>query len=164
METRKTIFDYLGEIFCLFGITMASLMVITCFFGESAQEISTMFELGKRGITLNTMFQFFVGEILICGYRILFFSDIIIKKMSVLFRTIGMVVVIIITLCIFILLFGWFPANMWLPWIMFFLCFGLYFSVSMGVMLLKTKMENKKMEEGLKKAREQWKEDNNGEE
>ena len=55
----------------------------------------------------------------------------------------------------FVLCFDWFPTDMWLPWIMFILCFGLCFVVSTVVTMWKEKMENRKMEEALAKLKKQ---------
>ncbi len=163
METKTTtIFDYIGQMFCFFGITMIVMMGLTFLFGESAQEISTMFLLGSGGITLATMGQFFLVSVLSTVYRAFFFSNFIFKKMSTFIRTICMVSAVVLTIAVFVLLFDWFPVNMWQPWAMFLLCFGLCFVVSMGVMFLKTNMENKKMEEGLERIKKQWKEEEDG--
>lgn len=59
--------------------------------------------------------------------------------------------------------FAWFPIDMWEPWACFFLSFLISVGVSIGVMCLKTKAENRKLEAGLEKMKEKWKEKEAGE-
>lgn len=161
MEERKTIFDYLGHVLCIFGFMMIIMMVFCKAVGENAKGLSSMFQLGGQGLAFTTMLQFLVVAVLIEGVRILFFTDILIKKLSILFRCIGMLTTILIIIVIFIVIFEWFPIHMWQPWLMFLLCFGICFGISTIVMNVKEKMENKRMEEGLARLKRQWKEDSN---
>lgn len=149
MEERKTIFDYLEQIFLEFGISVAALCVLCLLFGESAQEISSMFSFGSGGLSVSTLLQFLLLSGLLTVIRGIFFTDGIIKKMSEVWRTIWMLFFTVLMIGIFVLLFRWFPANQWLPWVMFFLCFAISFVTSVAVVHCKEKMENKRMEEAL---------------
>lgn len=155
MEEKKTIFDYLGQVFLLYGIMIIIMNVFCVLFGESAKEMSTMFALGGKGLSVETMMQYFVVAIFATFARFLFFTDIVIKKMSVPIRTLLMVMSIIGLIVFFIITCGWFPADMPLPWIMFILCFSICFGTSLLVMALKEKAENTKMEEALKRIKEE---------
>lgn len=155
MEEKKTIFDYAGQVLALFGVMILLMNFFCLLFGEGAQEISTIFALGKEGISVQITVQLLGISVLIELFRILFFTDIIIKKMSIAVRTICFLLLIIITMVIFVIRFHWFPVNMWLPWVMFAVCFGISFLVSFALMLLKEKMENRKMEEALKKLKQE---------
>ena len=84
----------------------------------------------------------------------MFFTDVLIKKMSICFRVICMLVSLVIITAVFIIAFDWFPANMWLPWVMFLLCFGVSFLGGCFMMILKEKMENRQMEEALQRLKE----------
>lgn len=150
MEERKNIFDFLEQVFIQFGITMAILCILCRLFGESARGISTMFRMGKEGIGLDTMFQFFLANGLITIAKMVFFTDVLIKNGSIVVRTIGMLGSVIGIIAVFAAGFGWFPVNMWEPWVMFFLCLGICFAVSTGVVYCREKLENRKMEEALK--------------
>ncbi|MDD6811434.1 MAG: hypothetical protein PUD93_06180 [Lachnospiraceae bacterium] len=155
MEERKTIFDYLGQIFIIFGITMAILCVFCILFGESAKEYSGMFAFGNEGLNVATMGQFFLVSICVVGLRFVFFTDAIIKKMSVTARTVWMVSSVILLITVFILAFHWFPADMWEAWAMFLICFGICFAISMTVTIIKERMENRRMEEALERVKKQ---------
>lgn len=149
MEAKKTIFDYIGQVFLIYGVTILILNVFCLLFGDSATDVSTMFALGSSGLSVQTMLQFFGVAICIVFLRFLFFTDVIIKKMPVVIRTVSMVTSVVIVIAVFIWAFRWFPVNMWQTWAMFFLCFGVSFAISMAVTTLKERMENRKMEEAL---------------
>lgn len=149
MEEKKTIFDYIGQVFLTFGITIGILNIFCLLFGDTAKEISTIFSLGSEGLSVRTTFQFFLVSLCIVLAKFIFFTDVFIKKMSIAMRTVCMVSTVLIVLAVFIRICGWFPVNMWQPWLMFFLCFGISFAISMGVTIFKERIENRKMEEAL---------------
>lgn len=154
MEEKKTIFDYLAQVLTVFGFVML-VMNIFCFaFGDSAKGFSSMFELGSRGVPIKIAIQFLAVSALIVGVRILFFTDIFIKKMPVWLRTICMLTIVVIIIAAFIIAFHWFPVNMWQPWVMFMICFVVSFLGSYFVMILKEKVENKQMAEALQRLKE----------
>lgn len=154
MEKKKTIFDYMTQVMCIFGFTMLTLNIFSLVFGNSAKGFSTIFELGNQGISAKITFQFLCISIFITGIRFLFFTDTFIKKMPIWLRTICMLSMVIIVIIIFIIAFQWFPADMWQPWVMFFICFGICFFSSYLVMVIKEKVENKQLEEALQKLKE----------
>lgn len=154
MEKKKTVFDYLAQVFTIFGFAMLVMNVFCLVFGDSAKEFSTMYELGSQGIPVNIAFQFFCISILIVSVRFVFFTDSIIKKMPIWLRTICMLAAIVVIIAVFVIVFYWFPTDMWQPWAMFFVCFGLSFLGSYFVMRIKENTENKKMEEALRRLKE----------
>lgn len=157
MEERKTIFDYIGQVFMIFGFTMLILSVFCLLFGESAKGYSTMFALGKEGICVGTMLQFLLAAVFTVTLRWLFFTDVLIKNMAVFLRAVGMVLSELCVIIVLILLFGWFPVDQWLPWLMFFVSFGICFVVSVTVTAFKERLENRRMEEALERLRKQEK-------
>ena len=156
MEEKKTILDYIGQIFMLFGLTIFILNIFCMVFGESAKELSgsNMFSMGREGLSVATMMQFFSVMIWITLARFLFFTDTIIKNMRLVFRTVGMVISVIITIAIYVILCNWFPIDEWQPWVMFFVCFAISFCISLTVTVLKERTENRKMEEALARLKE----------
>ncbi len=165
MEERRTVFDYLARVFGMFGGMVALMSVFCLLFGESAKGISTMFALGGQGIAVGTLGQYFLVSVLTELLRIAFFTDIFVKDKPIVFRTAGMVGCEIIVIVCFICMFGWFPVNMWRPWVMFFLCFLLCFAVSTAVTAWRERAENRRMETALQELKEKGKREgrNNGE-
>lgn len=161
MEEKKTIIDYLAHIFCSFGMTMVIMMIFCKLFGEDANGFSSMFRLGDKGLALETMLQFLLVVIIEEGIRILFFTDGIIKKMSISMRTVCMLLAIVVVIAFFIVKCDWFPVNMWQPWIMFLICFGISFGISTAVVAAREKTENKKMEDGLNRLKKKWEDEEN---
>ena len=155
MEEKKTIFDYLAQVMIVFGFAMLALNIFCLAFGSSAKDFSALFELGNQGISVKIAFQFLCVSALITGVRFVFFTDVIIHKMPIWLRTICMLGFVVIIIAVFIILFHWFPVNMWQPWAMFFVCFGISFIGSYLVVIAKEKAENKSMEEALRHLKEQ---------
>ena len=154
MDEKKTIFDYLSQVMIVFGFAMLVLNIFCLVFGNSAKDISALFELGDQGIPVGIAFQFLCISALITGLRFVFFTDVIIQKMPIWLRTICMLSFVVIIIAVFIIIFNWFPVNMWQPWAMFFVCFGLSFLGSCFVVIVKEKVENKRMEEALWRLKE----------
>ena len=154
MEEKKTIFDYLAQVVIVFGFSMLVLNIFCLAFGNSAKDISALFELGDQGIPVGIVFQFLCISALITGVRFVFFTDVVIQKMPIWIRTVCMLIFVVIIIAAFIIIFNWFPVNMWQPWAMFFVCFGLSFLGSCLVVIVKEKVENKRMEEALRRLKE----------
>ena len=129
-------------------------MIFCIAFGSSARDVSAIFALGEQGIPVSIASQFLGVSILLTGARFVFFTDIIIKKMPVWLRCACMLTFAVIVIAAFIILFDWFPVNMWQPWLMFFLSFGICFAVSYIFVTLKEKSENRRMEEALQRLKE----------
>ena len=155
MEDRKTLFDYVAQVLIIFGFSIVALNVFCILVGENAQGVSAIYSMGKAGLSTATMMQFFGVSICITGFRFLFFTDRIIRQMSITMRTVCMLLSIIGLIVLCTLVFGWFPVNMWQAWTGFFVTFALCFVGSMTIMRLKEQTENRKMEEALKRLKEQ---------
>lgn len=151
MIKRNSILDYLMSVMMIYSISVISLLLFAVLFGEDAKEMSTIFQLGNQGLAVETMLQFLILAFLVAGGRWFFFSDKIIKNMSIAFRSVLMFLSVIISTAVFIYVFQWFPVNMALPWLMFFLNFALYSTVAVILSVWKEKNENKKMQEALER-------------
>ena len=151
MERRGTIFDFIAQVFCIFGFTMLILMVFCAAFGDSAKPYSTIFALGSDGIPAATAAQYFLLSVLIAAARVLFFTDRFIREMALWLRGTLMLGTTLVLMIGCILLFGWFPMGYWQAWMMFFICFTLSFVGSLLAMTLKEKTENRQLEEALRR-------------
>ncbi len=155
MEDRKTIFNYLEEVLCIFAITILILIGIAYITGDTVKDLSTMFQLGSKAIALSTMLQFFLMSVFITVLKFLLFSEHFFKNQSILLKTIIMIICIIIMTAIFANIFGWFPTNMWEPWAAFAISFGISFCTAIVLMIVKNNLENKKIQEGLQKLKQE---------
>lgn len=154
MDERKTFWDYLTQLFAVFGITMIILTIFCLIVGENAAGYSSIFQLGKQGIACGTIFQFLAVSALITGIRYIFFTDRLIKRMPVTLRIACMVSSVIVLIGVFSFLFSWFPVDEWLPWVCFLVCYAICSAVSTLVSLAKEKAENKALADALKKMKE----------
>lgn len=154
MEKKNTVFDFVGQIFMIFGFSISSLMIFVYIFGQDAKGYSTIFLLGKEGLSLSTLAQFLLTSTMINLFRQLFLGGQIIKNMSIPIRTVCLFSSIVIMMVAFILLFDWFPVDDWLAWVLFVISFGVSSVGGFVVSYLKEKGTNKRMEEALRRMQE----------
>lgn len=159
MDKNFSLLKYLSQVFMIYGITTGLLNVFCILFGKSAQDVSTIFAFGnvdgKAGIGVETSFQFLLAVSVVVGLRLIFTTDILIKKMPVAARIIALFAGVFATILVFIFVFDWFPADMPLAWIMFIVCFVISCGVSTAISLLTEKNENRRLEEALKRYKEE---------
>lgn len=153
MIKKNTVFDFLAEVMVIYGITVISIVICTFLFGSEAKGISTMFALGRSGIPMATLMQFLLMAFLVSVVRWICFTDKLIKNASIAVRSIVMIVSIILIAGVFAAIFGWFPVNMTLPWVMFIICFAVYAAIGTVVSVLKERSENKKLQEALERLK-----------
>ena len=154
MEERKNILDYLEQVFVIFGVTIILISIIGIAVGDDAKDYSSMFVLGSEGIPVGTIFQYLLSSVCITALRFVFFSDTLFKKMTTVKRIIGLMVSVIMLIGLFIYVFSWFPVNEVKCWIIFLVCFVICSTVSTVVSILKERMENEKLADGLKHLKE----------
>lgn len=151
MTKKKTVFDFLTQVFVIFGVTILWLLVFCALFGENGKAVSTIFQLGSKGIALSTVLQFFIMAVLISILRMLLFTDVVIKNWSIAVRTIVMFASIIVMVAVFAGVFGWFPVNMLSAWIAFLISFAICAVVSFIVSSIKEKSDNQKLQDALER-------------
>jgi hypothetical protein len=156
MNDRKTILDYITQVLGLFGFTMIILMSFSMLFGESAKGYTNLFAAGKAGIPAAIMAQFLVLSVINVFIRFIFLSDRLIKEMVISIRISLTLIAVLISISVFIIIFGWFPIYMWQPWALFVGSFLLCSAIGTFVTTAQNKLENKKLAEGLANLREQW--------
>lgn len=137
----------------IWGIAMLSLCLFCIIFGENAKGHSSIFELGSKGISIATSIQFFCLAVILASLRTLFFTELFIKKLNIMGRTIWMILCMILSIGVFAFSFQWFPVNQIKPWIMFFICFSICATISIMVSAIKEKSDNKKMREALERLK-----------
>ncbi|MBE5895518.1 MAG: hypothetical protein E7285_07610 [Lachnospiraceae bacterium] len=156
MEKKKDIFDFASTAALIYGFTITWLIIVCVLGGEMAVGYSSIFSLGRDGLSIATLLQFLLVSVLISLWKYLFFTDLIIKSATMVVRTFGMFSAVVLTISICVCVFGWFPVSEPLPWILFFVCFGISAAISTGLSSWKEKRENEKMEEALQKMKEKF--------
>lgn len=155
MDKKFSVLKFLSQVFMIYGITTGLLNIFCILFGTSARGLSTIFSLGNTGVSIATSFQFLLAVFLIVGLKFIFMTDILIKKIPLAARIIIMFAGAFATIVVFIFAFGWFPADMPIAWIMFIICFVLSCAVSTIISVLAEKQENRRLEEALKRYKEE---------
>ena len=154
MDSKPSVYDYLSQVFMIFGITILLLNVFCLIFGGSAKEFSEIFSLGSLGLSAKTMLQFLLAIAITIALRFTFMTDIVIKKMPLAARIIAMFTTVFLNIVVFIILCGWFPMNNPMAWVMFLISFAVSCTVSTVVSLYNERAENRKLAEALKKFKE----------
>ena len=155
MEKKPTVFDYLSQVFMIFGITILLLNIFCLIFGETAREFSAIFALGSEGLSVETMLQFLLAIAITITFRFIFMTDLIIKKMPLSARVITVFAAAFLNIVVFVIVCGWFPVNNLLAWIMFIISFAVSCTLSTLVSILWEKTENKRLAEALDKLKEE---------
>lgn len=148
---KPTFLKYLSKVFMIYGITVVILSIFTLIFGGDARELSTIFCFGGDALGVKTLMQFLLAAFILVSIETVFMTDTIIKKMKTPMRICLVFVSIFAVVSLFVAVFGWFPTDMALPWIMFIICFGVCSAVSTFISAVSERQENKKLEEALKR-------------
>lgn len=154
MDKKTTIFGYLSEVFKFYGITIVLLNMFVFLFGEDAQTVSPIFTFGNKGLDILTMMEFLAVIALNIALRMIFMTDMVIKKMPLAARIILMFTGVLAVTVGFIFAFGWFPTAEILSWVLFVICFVLSCGISTLIAILAEKQENKLLEDALKRLKE----------
>lgn len=155
MDKNFSVLKFFSQVFTLYGITTGLLNIFCILFGTSAYGCSSIFSLGNAGVGTATSFQFLLALSVITAFRLVFMTDILIKNMPLAARIISLFAAAFTTILLFIFLFDWFPADMPIAWIMFIVCFIISCAVSTAISVIAEKDENRRLEEALKRYKEE---------
>ena len=155
MDKRFSIFEFLGQVFMIYGITTGLLNIFCLVFGAAAEGYSTIFSLGTSGVSIATSLQFLLAVTVTIALRVVFMTDMLIKDMAIPARIAAMIAGVFAVIIGFVIVFGWFPANDPIAWGMFIVCFSVSCAVSVMVSTAAERQENKRLEEALKRVKEE---------
>ena len=106
MDDKKTVFDYIKQLFTTYGIMVLIFIVINLIIGNEARSVSTLFALGSEGLSSATLLQLFFLALIITIAQNFFLSDILIKNMALIVRNILFFVTVMIAISVFVILFS----------------------------------------------------------
>ena len=153
MDDNKNIFDYIKQLFTSFGIVVLLFIVINLIIGDEAGSVSSLFALGAKGLSTATLLQLLILVLIITAAQNIFLSDLVIKNMALVVRSILFFATIMAAITIFAVVFGWFPLNNVAAWIGFIVSFAVCSIISSVIMRLEENAENKKMQEALNRLK-----------
>lgn len=158
MEEKKTVFDYIIQTMAIYGIIVVIFMVYNYLIGDSAAEHSSLFALGRAGLSTATLIQLLALSVILNFTRTLFLSDRWIKNMAIFLRFVLSITTIMIVIITMVIIFKWFPIDDPMAWIGFALSFIISMIISVWITRLKERMENEKMQEALNRFNSREKE------
>jgi len=153
MEEKKTIFNYIGQVFSIYGVITVIFVVINLIIGNEAGSVSTLFSLGSAGLSTATLLELLLLTLIVSAAQIIFLTDVVIKDMALIARNILFFAVILAAIIAFAAGFGWFPLNNLSAWIGFIVSFAVCASISAFLMRLEENSENKKMQDALNRLK-----------
>lgn len=160
-EKGNIVFRILNQVLIIFSIDILILMLLAALIGEDAQNASTIYQLGNKGLASTTIAQFLLSSVTITFLRNIFLSEKLFKKLNTLQRSIFMLLCILLIHILYIILFGWFSLDNITAWISFVVCFGGGFTLGLLIMLLKIKLDNRQYDKLLSQYREMHEEEEN---
>ncbi len=154
MNKKDYIFKFLNQMFLIFGITIVVLSLLCLVIGEKVQHVSTLFDMGYSGLSLETIFQILLASFFITLINTLVFSDLLKLYISKTKRTVILLSFVFGIIFIFIHLFKWFPTDLLMTWLIFALCFFVSSFVSIYITFTTEKTDDKNMERALKEFKQ----------
>ena len=82
MEEKKNIFDYIRQLFAIYGVMVLIFVLFNLIVGDEAKSISTLFTLGSQGLLSSTLLQLLLMAAIITAAQNIFLTDILIKAHS----------------------------------------------------------------------------------
>ena len=155
MDKRFTVFGFLGQVFMIYGITTGLLNIFCMIFGSEAKGYSGIFSLADTGVSVATSLQFLLAVTIVMILRAVFMTDMLIKNMPLGARIAAMFVSVFAVIVTFVFVFGWFPADDLLAWVMFIVCFAVSCAVSVTISTAAERQENRRLDEALKRVKEE---------
>ena len=153
-EDKKSVFGYIAQLLATYGAMVVIFIVFDICIGTSTVGQSTLFELGRGGLTINTLLQLLFLAVLVTIAQVVFLTDAIIKNLGMIVRNLLFIIAIFVSIVVFAVVFGWFPVNDIAAWIGFLVSFSLSMAASLLITRFIEKSENKKMQEALDKYME----------
>ena len=151
MEEKKTVFNYISQLFATYGVIVAIFIVFSLLIGNGADEYSTLFSFKDVALGIPTLLQLLLLAVFITVSQVLFLTDRMIKGMSMVLRYILFFVTIMLAMIIMTVIFKWFPIDDPKAWCGFFISFIISMLISAFLTRLAEKSENRKMQEALDK-------------
>jgi len=136
----------------ILAISLVGLLLVS--YAPDVQDISILFASGGSGLSYSVIYQIAGFSFVLAGFNILIISDRLIIKMKFWLRIILLFIAALIVFSIFAVIFKWFPIDDILAWAGFIISAFICFIFSLGLTLLRLKLEGKKFNKLLAKYKE----------
>ena len=145
---KKRLIIFIQNFLETFAVIIFIFSILTFAIGKSAGLISNLFQLGSDGLAISTIMQLCAFSFLICLFKLIFLSDLILKNTSTVLRYILFFLFTAAMLVIFALAFKWIP-NVLKYWILVFVCYLISTISSIAVSCFISKKEDEKLNNAL---------------
>lgn len=151
MESKKTIFNYISDVFTMYGVIVFVYILLSLIVGDYVGDFSSLFRLGSAGLSTATLLQLLLLASIIVIAQNIFLADRWIKNMTVVLRNVLFFLTIMVATAVLIVLFDWFPVNNLKAWGGFILSFTISTLISGLLSRLKERAENASLQAALDK-------------
>ena len=143
-----------GSVFTLTVLLVTITGLLIARFAPDTKEISTLFVLGSTGLPYSAILQLAFCALILAAFSLLLFSERFLTKMRFIWRFFFLYLSTLLTVSIFSMVYGWFPADNPLSWITFILWLAICIAIAYVITRLKFKLENKKIHRLLEDYKE----------
>lgn len=102
----------------LFSIAAVFVLCMAYYIGDIAQPHSSLFKLGRTGLSTLTLIQLFLVSFVTNFIRTIFTADKIVLRISLRIRIFCLGSLSLISITLMAAAFGWFPSNNLLLWVL----------------------------------------------
>jgi len=141
---------YTGTIFTFTVLAMTIAGMVLSRLEPDLRETSSLFVLAPLGLAYNTILQILTSSVILAIISTFLFSENFFYKLRFLPRTIIFLLTALIIFSLFAIVFKWLPINDSIGWLKFFISTFVCFFISIGLTLVKHKLEAKKYNKLLK--------------
>lgn len=146
MENKFTFKSYLTDICIIFTVILLTFVTAGMLGSDKMEVASTVYETGGKLMSYTTILQILLCSVVIITLKMLIFSEILLKRTMLLWRIVLMVLFTGGVTAACIIVFGWFPSDDLLAWVMFVISFLASLGISTAIMAYETKKESMKYE------------------
>jgi len=133
-----------GATFTLTLLTISVAGMVFARLEPNLPEVCSLFAFAPLGLAYNAVLQIAGVSIIIAVISTFLFSERFFYKMRFLWRIVLLLLMVMIVVSLFAVIFKWFPMNQPVVWLQFFISTFVFSLVSIGLSLVKLKLEGKK--------------------
>lgn len=148
---------FFQNVIIIFAYSVIAISVVGWLVGDSEKEIGGLYGLGSQGLLYKSIFQIFISSIVMGGIRTLLLSDLIFKKMMILWRSVLLLLLTLVSVGLLAVLFRWFPIGEWEAWAGYVISVIVCFIIGSSAMIIKTKLLDKRYDKLLSDYKEKQK-------
>lgn len=150
---KKCLVSFIESLLKIFAVIILMFAIATVLIGKKAESFPNLFMTENKGIAITTFFQLFAFSFFICVLRLVFFTDVFLKKTNLILRNLFFFVLTIVVFVIIALICHWIPDRL-LIWILVLASYSLSTVISILITHFFTKKEDEKLNDALAKIQE----------